>query len=123
MRGKKGLVPSNFIEEISMPENSYSHSSDMYTSRSGGESYSRTAQSSSTSYGQTTSSQQQQQRSMTSSGLTTSEYEKRSSLSTNGGRKRVSLFINRRHRYVGMAFSPGEPRQLLDHICSYFKFD
>ncbi|XP_065071274.1 uncharacterized protein LOC135695965 isoform X3 [Rhopilema esculentum] len=84
VRGKKGLVPSNFIEEISMPENSYSTTSNMYSSRGGSESFSRSMQTGRSSYGQTSSSSQQQGQ----------EYEKRSSLSsTNNGRRRKMVAV------------------------------
>lgn len=73
-----------------MPQTSFSSTSDAYTTRIGGEAYSKTIQSSRSSYGQSSSQQQQQHR---TSG---SEYEKRSSLSsTTTGRKRV-CFLNDR---------------------------
>ena len=85
MSGKKGLVPSNFIEEISMPENSIARY-EMYSTRSGSESYSRSMQND-RSYSQYSSQQHQKQQQQR---LSTTESEKRSSLSsTFGGRRRV----------------------------------
>jgi len=84
VRGKKGLVPSNFIEEISMPENSIARY-EMYSTRSGSESYSRSMQND-RSYSQYSSQQHQKQQQQR---LSTTESEKRSSLSsTFGGRRR-----------------------------------
>eukprot|EP00794_Sanderia_malayensis_P005320 gene5320-5989_t len=82
IRAKKGLVPSNFLEEISVGDSNSMYSRDSYVANSNASEASQ----SSRSYSHST--QQHQRR------ASNSEYEKRSSLSSvSGGRKRKMVAV------------------------------